>query len=86
MSHQDRKSQQEIVVNHQVLREVIAWLLPPALFAGMRVRIRVGANVKLIKKLGYAQYRSIGYFNISPKRKRGNEIHYRFSSLACASG
>ena len=38
MSHQDRKSPQEIVVNHQVLREVIAWLLPPALFVGMRVR------------------------------------------------
>jgi len=38
MSHQDRKSQQQIVVNHQVLREVIAWLLPPALFVGMHVR------------------------------------------------
>ena len=38
MSHQDRKSKQQIVVNHQVLREVIAWLLPPALFVGMHVR------------------------------------------------
>ena len=38
MSHQDRKSRQQIVVNHQVLREVIAWLLPPALFVGMHVR------------------------------------------------
>ncbi len=38
MSHQDRKSQQQIVVNHQVLREVFAWLLPPALFVGMHVR------------------------------------------------
>ncbi len=38
MSHQDRKSQQQIVVNHQVLREVIAWLLPSAMFAGMHVR------------------------------------------------
>ena len=38
MSHQDRKSPQQIVVNHQVLREVIAWLLPPALFVGMHVR------------------------------------------------
>jgi len=38
MSHQDRKSQQQMVVNHQVLREVIAWLLPPALFVGMHVR------------------------------------------------
>ena len=38
MSHQDRKSRQQVVVNHHVLREVIAWLLPPALFAGMHVR------------------------------------------------
>ena len=38
MSHQDRKSREQIVVNHQVLQEVIAWLLPPALFAGMHVR------------------------------------------------
>ena len=38
MSHQDRKSPQQIVVNHKVLQEVIAWLLPPALFAGMHVR------------------------------------------------
>ena len=38
MSHQDRKSPQQIVVNHQVLREVIAWLLPSALFVGMHVR------------------------------------------------
>ncbi len=38
MSHQDRKSPQQIVVNHQVLREVIAWLLPAALFVGMHVR------------------------------------------------
>ena len=38
MSHQDRKSREQIVVNHQVLREVIAWLLPPALFVGMSVR------------------------------------------------
>ena len=38
MSHQDRKSQQQLVVNHHVLREVIAWLLPPALFADMHVR------------------------------------------------
>ncbi len=38
MSHQDRKSPQQIVINHQVLREVITWILPPALFAGMHVR------------------------------------------------
>ena len=38
MSHQDRKSQQQIVVNHHVLREVIAWILPPSLFVGMHVR------------------------------------------------
>ena len=38
MSHQDRTSRQQIIVNHQVLREVVAWLLPPALFVGMHVR------------------------------------------------
>ena len=38
MSHQDRKSREQIVVNHQVLQEVIAWLLPPSLFVGMHVR------------------------------------------------
>ena len=38
MSHQDRKSQQQIVVNHESLREVVGWLLRPALFVGMRVR------------------------------------------------
>lgn len=38
MSHQDRRSRRQIVVNHRVLREVIDWLLPSALFAGMHVR------------------------------------------------
>jgi len=38
MSHQDKKSVPQIVVNHRVLREVIAWLLRPAAFAGMHVR------------------------------------------------
>ncbi len=38
MSHQDRKSQRQVVVNHQVLREVVNWLLPPIVFAGMRTR------------------------------------------------
>ncbi len=38
MSQQDRKSPQQIVVNHRVLREVIAWLFPQASFAGMHVR------------------------------------------------
>jgi IS4 transposase len=38
MSHQDRKSPQQVVVNHKVLQEVIAWLLPRALFVGMHVR------------------------------------------------
>ena len=38
MSHQDKKSPQQIVINHQVLREVIVWLFPPASFAGMHVR------------------------------------------------
>jgi hypothetical protein len=38
MSHQDRKSQQQVVVNHRVLREVVNWLLPPTLFVGMRTR------------------------------------------------
>ncbi len=38
MSQQDRKSPQQIVVNHESLKEVIAWLLPSTLFAGMHVR------------------------------------------------
>ena len=38
MSHQDRKSPRQAVVNHQVLREVVNWLLPPTLFVGMRTR------------------------------------------------
>jgi IS4 transposase len=39
MSQQDRKSpQQQIVVNHESLKKVIAWLLPTTLFAGMHVR------------------------------------------------
>ncbi len=38
MSHQDGKSRQQIVFNHQVLREVVDWLLPSALFAGRHVR------------------------------------------------
>ncbi len=38
MSHQDRKSPQQIVVNHKVLQEVIAWLLPWTLFVDMHVR------------------------------------------------
>ncbi len=36
MSHQDRTS--DIVVNHQTLKQVVDWLLAPALFAGMRTR------------------------------------------------
>jgi len=38
MSRQDRKSPRRIVVNHQVLREVVAWLLPAAMFADRHVR------------------------------------------------
>ena len=38
MSHQDRKSQRTRVVNHETLREVVGWLLRPALFVGMHVR------------------------------------------------
>ena len=38
MSHQDRKSQRQIVVNHESLREVVGWLLRPAVFVGMHVR------------------------------------------------
>ena len=38
MSHQDRKSPQQIVVNHESLREVVSWLLKPSLFVGMPVR------------------------------------------------
>ena len=36
MSHQDRTS--NIVVNHQTIKQVVDWLLPPALFAGMKAR------------------------------------------------
>lgn len=35
MSHQDRKS--SIVINHQTVKQVVDWLLTPALFAGMSV-------------------------------------------------
>lgn len=38
MSHQDRKSQHPIVVNHETLRDVTGWLFRPALFRGMEVR------------------------------------------------
>jgi len=36
MSHQDRMS--DIVINHQTIKQVVDWLLPPALFVGMKVR------------------------------------------------
>ena len=36
MSHQDRTS--NIVVNHQTIKQVVDWLLAPALFAGMKAR------------------------------------------------
>lgn len=36
MSHQDRTS--NIVVNHQTIKQVVDWLLVPALFAGMQAR------------------------------------------------
>lgn len=36
MSQQDKAS--DIVVNHQTVKQVVDWLLPPALFAGMRTR------------------------------------------------
>jgi len=36
MSHQDRTS--SIVVNHQVIKQVVDWLLAPALFCGLRTR------------------------------------------------
>jgi hypothetical protein len=36
MSHQDRTS--DIVVNHQTIKQVVDWLLAPALFAGMKAR------------------------------------------------
>ena len=35
MSHQDRKAC--IVINHQTMKQVVDWLLTPALFAGMSV-------------------------------------------------
>ena len=36
MSHQDRTS--NIVVNHETIKQVVDWLLVPALFAGMKAR------------------------------------------------
>ena len=36
MSHQDRTS--DIVVNHHTIKQVVNWLLSPALFVGMRTR------------------------------------------------
>ncbi len=36
MSHQDRPS--PLVINHQTIKQVVDWLLVPALFAGMKVR------------------------------------------------
>ena len=36
MSQQDRMS--NIVVNHQTIKQVVDWLLAPALFAGMKAR------------------------------------------------
>lgn len=42
MSQQDRTS--DIVINHQTIKQVVDWLLVPALFAGMQ--IRVGAKWK----------------------------------------
>lgn len=36
MSHQDRTS--DIVINHETIKQVVDWLLAPALFAGMKVR------------------------------------------------
>lgn len=36
MSHQDRMS--NIVINHQTIKQVVDWLLPPGLFVGMTVR------------------------------------------------
>ena len=42
MSQQDRTS--DIVINHQTIKQVVDWLLVPALFAGMQ--IRAGAKWK----------------------------------------
>ncbi len=36
MSQQDNAS--DIVINHQVIKQVVDWLLSPALFSGMRTR------------------------------------------------
>ncbi len=38
MSHQDKKSLSQIVVNFETLKRMIDWLLKPALFSGMQVR------------------------------------------------
>ena len=40
MSHQDRMS--DIVINHQTIKQVVDWLLPPVLFA--RIKVRRGAT------------------------------------------
>jgi len=38
MSQQDKAKALDIVVNHQTIKQVVDWLLPPVLFAGMRTR------------------------------------------------
>lgn len=38
MSHQDKKSLSQIVVNFETLKLVIDWILKPVLFSGMQVR------------------------------------------------
>jgi hypothetical protein len=53
MSSQD----ESIVVNHQSIKQVVDWLFPSRLFleAQHNFVIRVGSNVKLLRKLGYAR-------------------------------
>ena len=36
MSHQDKMS--DSIVNHQVIKQVVDWLFPPALFSTMKTR------------------------------------------------
>ncbi len=38
MSHPDKKSLSQFVINNETLKLVIDWLLKPELFSGMQVR------------------------------------------------
>ena len=46
MSHQDRMS--NIVINHQTIKQVVDWLLMPALFAGMKAGTKATWKPRLL--------------------------------------